>query len=301
VTRVDVRRLVCPRCRGRLRFTGEYRHGAIHRGALRCAGCARGWPVDDGLPRLVDAAAVSATDRRMRLVYDWFARIHDPAVRYLLPLLQFGSERALREGYMRRVDLGTLGPHADGAPVSVLEVGIGCGANLPLIHRDLPPALPVDIWGVDLSEGMLARCRARVAQAPYRPVHLLLADAHALPFPDHAFDRVFHVGGIAAFGDPQRALAEMARVARPGTPIVVVDEQLDPRAAGSLYHRLAYAALTLLAPSDGSPVAHLPAAARDVIDEQVSRFYYSLSFRMPAAPEGGYGFGAAPRPPSVAR
>jgi ubiquinone/menaquinone biosynthesis C-methylase UbiE len=278
---------------------GDTRRGAIHHGGLRCTGCARGWPVVDGLPRLLDPVAVRATDRRMRLVYDWFALVHDPAVRYLLPLLQLGSERSLRDGYMRRLDLGALTLHADGSPVSILEVGIGCGANLPLIHRDLPAALPAEIWGVDLSEGMLARCRTRARAGPYRPVHLLLGDAHALPFPDQAFDRVFHVGGIAAFGDPALALAEMARVARPGTPIVVVDEQLDPHAAGNLYQRVAYAALTLLAPADGSPVAHLPAGACEVVDEQISPFYYCLSFRMPAASDDYRLPDAAPRAPSA--
>jgi hypothetical protein len=72
----------------------------------------------------------------------------------------------------------------------------------------------------------------------------------------------------------------MARVARPGTPIVVVDEQLDEAAASSPYYRLGYAVLAFFAPAHGAPVADLPAGARDVISEQVSRFYYSLSFRV---------------------
>jgi hypothetical protein len=71
----------------------------------------------------------------------------------------------------------------------------------------------------------------------------------------------------------------MARVARPGTPIVVVDEQLDAAGATSCFQRLAYRALTVLAGADGSPRAH---RAGHVVDEQISRFYYSLSFRMPA-------------------
>jgi ubiquinone/menaquinone biosynthesis C-methylase UbiE len=200
----------------------------------------------------------------------------------MLPLLQFGSEQSLRDGYMRRLELGALQPHPDGTPVRILEVGIGCGANLPLIARDLPARLAVEVWGVDLSEGMLAQCRRRITRAPSGPsAKLLVADAHGLPFADGMFDRVFHVGGIAAFGRPEIALAEMARVARRGTPIVVVDEQLDERAAPCLYQRLAYRALTMFAPSAGSPIALLPADATEVIDEQVSRFYYSLTFRMP--------------------
>jgi ubiquinone/menaquinone biosynthesis C-methylase UbiE len=223
----------------------------------------------------------------MRVVYDWFAPFHDPGVRFVLPLLQWSSEGALRDGYMRRLALERLVPPDDATPVRILEVGIGCGANLPLVDRDLPANLPVELWGVDLSTGMLHQCRRRLPHHRRLAVKLLFADAHALPFADATFDRVFHVGGIAGFGDPRGALAEMARVARPGTPIVVVDEQLDSRVAQGCFHRLAYRALTLLAPSHGSPRPHLPAGARDVVDEQISRFYYSLSFRMPpGAPAG---------------
>jgi ubiquinone/menaquinone biosynthesis C-methylase UbiE len=279
----DVVLLRCPSCRSELRFRPRDRLASrtLRDGVLECVGCGASWPVADGVPRLVDEHAVQRDDRFMRRVYDWFACVHDPAVRYLLPLLQFGSADALRDRYMERLELRALAPHADGSPVRILEVGVGCGANLPLIERDLPPGLPVEVWGLDLSEGMLARCAGRVGGHPRLDVKLLLADAHALPFPAGAFDRVFHVGGIAAFCDPARALAEMARVARGGTPIVVVDEQLDPSTPQCLYHRLTYAALTLFAPAEGSPAAHLPAGAERVVEEQISRFYYGLTFRMP--------------------
>jgi len=294
MTRADVALLRCPRCRAALTFraTEPVAGAPLVDGALGCAGCGASWPVERGVPRLVDERSVQREDRLMRWVYDWFAYVHDPAVRYLLPLLQSGSADALRDRYMKRLALADLVPHVDGTPLRILEVGVGCGANLPLVERelaaseaverDLAPGVAVELWGLDLSEGMLAQCATRVADHPRLDVKLLLGDAHALPFPDHAFDRVFHVGGIAAFGDPARALAEMARVARPGTPIVVVDEQLDPGAPQCLYHRVAYAALTLFAPSDGSPVAHLPPGAEGVVEEQISRFYYGLTFRMPA-------------------
>jgi len=45
-----------------------------------------------------------------------------------------------------------------------------------------------------------------------------------LLFVDGIFDVVFRVGGINFFNDKARAIAEMIRVARPGTKIVIVDE-----------------------------------------------------------------------------
>ena len=115
-------------------------------------------------------------------------------------------------------------------------------------------------------------------------MHLALADGHDLPFPDASFDRVYNVGGIGTYRDPGRALAEMARVARPDTPIVVVDEQLDPDRAHSLYHRLMFRALTLYDPAPRCPRAHVPPDAVNVAEEQASRFYYCLTFRMPESP-----------------
>jgi ubiquinone/menaquinone biosynthesis C-methylase UbiE len=88
------------------------------------------------------------------------------------------------------------------------------------------------------------------------------------------------VGGIGGFGDPGKALAEMARVARPGTPIVVVDEQLDQTRHNSLYHRLGFRMLTFYDRDPKAPTDQLPPGATAVLEEPVSRFYYCLSFRM---------------------
>jgi ubiquinone/menaquinone biosynthesis C-methylase UbiE len=236
--------------------------------------------VVDGLPRLFREREVRGKDRLMRVIYDGLPSLHDPLTALLTPVLQGISEAELREGYVSRLELGALAPRPGGPPLRILEVGIGAGANLPLLARELPPGLEVEVWGVDLSEGMLGCCRERLVREGHRGVRLLMADAHALPFPDHSFDRVFEIGGINGYREPGRALAEMARVARPGTPLVVVDEQLDARAR-TLRDRLAFRLLTFYTRDAHSPRALLPAEAVDVTEEQISRFYFCLSFRMP--------------------
>jgi ubiquinone/menaquinone biosynthesis C-methylase UbiE len=247
---------------------------------LTCLGCGRDWRVTDGLPRLVDDAQVRGLDRLARAVYDRLGVFHDPAVEFLLPLLQW--ESIDRNTYIRRLDLPVLATAH--RRVRILEVGIGGGANVPLIERAVPARLDYELWGLDLSDGMLAQCRIRLARRrPRRPVRLVLGDAHSLPFDDATFDRVFHVGGLNGYNDPRRGLAEMARVARPGSPIVVVDEQLDPRRPHGLWPRLMFQIMTFADPSPYSPRALLPANATGVIDEQASRFYYCLTFRMPVA------------------
>lgn len=278
--RSDLDLVVCPACLGPLAYSGTGAGDDLGEGELRCAACHRRWPVRDGLAYLFDESEVRGLDWISRLSYDVLAAFHDPAVKLLLPLLQL--EGASRDPYMRRLELAKLKPTRSGRPRRVLEIGVGAGANLPLIERDLPAGLDAEIWGVDLSSGMIAACRRRLRHSRVRRVRLLLADAHALPFPDDTFDRVFHVGGIAAYRDPRRGLAEMARVARPRTPIVVVDEQLDPDRSHWWHQRLLFQLTELTGALTAAPVAFLPAGAKRVRREQTSRFYYCLSFRMGA-------------------
>lgn len=283
----EISRIQCPSCRGALRFHGKTQNDHVFDGALGCLGCGRCWPVKDGLPRLFIEEAVQGSDRMMRFIYNYFSHFHNISVAVLLPLFQAGrpnaTEGAFRNGFMPRLDLRSLKPKPDGSPVRILEVGIGTGANLPFVRRDLPRHLPVEIWGVDLSPGMITVLQKTLRRQCDHEVRLLMADAHALPFPDHSFDRVFHVGGINGFGDPARALAEMARVALPGTPIVVADEQLDLSQNPNLYHHAMFKLVTWYDTNPHAPVEFVPKDATDVLAEQLSIFTYALSFKTKAA------------------
>lgn len=283
LSRSDLSRLACPDCLGALSTRGPKGEPIARRAELECARCGALWPALDGLPRLYREAEVRGNDRLLRHIYDALPSLHDPAVRYLLALFQAGSERALRDGYMPRLELSSLRLREDGSPPRILEVGIGTGANLPLLRRDLPRGLPVEIWGLDLSVGMVEVCRRRLAREGERAVRLVLGDAHALPFPDHSFDRVFHVGAAGSFRDPARALAEMARVSVPGAPIVVVDEQLDPSRPLPLVQRGLFRLVTFYEARPHCPLEHVPPGATDVVEEQISRFFYCLRFRAPGA------------------
>src|SRR3954468_15481173 len=108
MTPEDAQLLVCPLCRGALCFRGALRGRVLTDGTLQCGGCDRAWPVRDGMPRLVDEAQVRGVDWLMRAIYDAGARLHDPAVRVLLPLLQGSGADALRDGYMPRLELAAL-------------------------------------------------------------------------------------------------------------------------------------------------------------------------------------------------
>lgn len=99
---------------------------------------------------------------------------------------------------------------------SVLEVGTGTGALIPLL-REMAPA--ARIVSIDLAHGMLRQARARCPDA-----WLVQADVHALPFPAGAFDRSVCHNAFPHFRDPGAALAELARTLRPGGVLLILHD-----------------------------------------------------------------------------
>ena len=91
-----------------------------------------------------------------------------------------------------------------------LDVGCGNGAFTELLVERCAPA---EVQGVDSSEGQLAfaRGRANTSIAEFGQ-----GDAQALPFADDEFDVAVMALVINLIPDPAKAVAEMARVVRPG-------------------------------------------------------------------------------------
>lgn len=227
----------------------------------------------------------------MRSAYDRFGRFHDPLVRMVFPLLREETSQDNRDRYLSKLDLLALKPSPDGRPVRVLEVGVGSGDDLAAVRRHLPSDLAVEIWGVDVSVGMLGVLRPKLDRPDHANVRALMADAHALPFVDHAFDRVFHVGAANSYRNPKLALAEMSRVAAPGSPIVVVDEWLEQERTPRIRDRLIHFMLTAYDWNLPHPTTLVPPGVTDVRMEQLNPVFYCLSFRTPA---GDAGPGPAP-------
>jgi SAM-dependent methyltransferase len=73
-----------------------------------------------------------------------------------------------------------------------------------------------DVYGADLSFGMLQQAAA-TAEGP----SWIGADADAVPFADETFDAVMMLGVIGYANEPQRTLAEVTRVLRPGGHLVI--------------------------------------------------------------------------------
>jgi ubiquinone/menaquinone biosynthesis C-methylase UbiE len=69
---------------------------------------------------------------------------------------------------------------------------------------------------------MLAVARESAARTG-RAVELLVMDAEQLAFPDHSFDSVAFNLCLCTIPDPERAVREGVRVARPGAPMIFLE------------------------------------------------------------------------------
>ena len=98
----------------------------------------------------------------------------------------------------------------------VLDIGTGTGALLELLAPRIDSGL-----GIDASRQMLALARARLAPLGHCAVRL--GDMYRLPLPDSAFNLVVLQMILHHAEDPPAAMAEAARVLRPGGRLAVVD------------------------------------------------------------------------------
>jgi SAM-dependent methyltransferase len=122
------------------------------------------------------------------------------------------SDAGAYEGSMGRWSRRLAVPFADfadlGRAARLLDVGCGTGA---LIAAQ-PSARAV--VGIDVGEAFL-----RAARVAHREAGFVRADAARLPFPAGAFDAAASLLVLSFLPDPDRAIAEMKRVTRPGGTI----------------------------------------------------------------------------------
>lgn len=100
----------------------------------------------------------------------------------------------------------------------ILEVGVGTG----LSFDDYDDT--TEITGIDMSEAMLEKARAKMASGKYpfvKAVHRM--DAHNMTFADSAFDCVVAQFVITLVENPERVLSECHRVVKPGGRIILVN------------------------------------------------------------------------------
>jgi demethylmenaquinone methyltransferase/2-methoxy-6-polyprenyl-1,4-benzoquinol methylase len=181
-------------------------------------------------PRAENARA-SAPSARKREALELFAGLPR---RYdlLSAALSFGQDPR-----WRRALVDALAPEPGDR---VLDVATGTG----LVARELLERCDCSVVGIDQSEAMLARARARFGAGERARVELLQGEAEALPFANGSFDALTFTYLLRYVDDPPATLAELARVLRPGGRIASLEFGVPPGAAARAAWRL-YTAIGL--------------------------------------------------------
>jgi ubiquinone/menaquinone biosynthesis C-methylase UbiE/DNA-binding transcriptional ArsR family regulator len=141
------------------------------------------------------------------------------------------------------VELAIRTALADKPIRSLLDLGTGTGRMLELFGADIERGL-----GLDLSLDMLALARARLDRAGLKHCSVRHGDIYDLALPRDSFDVVIVHQVLHFLDDSARAIAEAARVLRPGGRLLVVDfapHDLEFLREEHAHRRLGFAAETV--------------------------------------------------------
>jgi demethylmenaquinone methyltransferase/2-methoxy-6-polyprenyl-1,4-benzoquinol methylase len=182
-------------------------------------------------------------ETQVRAMFDRIARVYD----LMNSVMTAGLHHRWRA---RAADLARVGPGK-----RALDVATGTGdLAIELARRG------AEVTGLDFSEPMLELARRK---AP--GIEWVRGNALELPFDDGAFDAVTVGFGARNFADLGRGLAEMARVAKPGGRVVVLEITAPQKPPLSWFFRLWFdrvvPALGRLA-GDPDAYTYLPSSVR---------------------------------------
>jgi SAM-dependent methyltransferase len=134
---------------------------------------------------------------------------------------------------------GVANPHAI-APLpigaTVVDIGSGAGTDLLLAARRVGPGGRA--IGVDMTEAMRQRAAAGAVQCGLHHVDVRAGDATSLPVDTATVDVVISNGVLNLVPEKERAVAEIARILKPGGRVqigdIVIGEVLDDKALADI-------------------------------------------------------------------
>ncbi|MDE6310295.1 MAG: bifunctional demethylmenaquinone methyltransferase/2-methoxy-6-polyprenyl-1,4-benzoquinol methylase UbiE [Muribaculaceae bacterium] len=166
-------------------------------------------------------------------------------------------------------------------PCAIVDIATGTGDLAISLARALPEA---SVLGVDLSEGMLAVGRRKVAEAGLEErIRFRRGDGLALPVESDSADAVTIAYGIRNFADIPGGYREMLRVLRPGGVLAVLElstpTQPVPAALYRLYTRTLIPLAGRIVSKDARAYTYLPESIAAVAQgERMTRIMSEAGF-----------------------
>lgn len=177
--------IVCPRCKGEVALeAGTVREDHVIDGQLTCRACQVMYPIQEGIPVLLEERRVDPDNRRTaeRFGFEW------ERFDFLIPAYetQFLDWIApIRREFF--------------AGKTVLDAGCGKGRHAVLSAQFGAG----EVIGIDLAAGSVRAAFRNTRSLPN--VHILRADISRLPFRDDTFDYVYSIGVLHHTPDPHRS------------------------------------------------------------------------------------------------
>ena len=164
----------------------------------------------------VSRAKPSSGEERARQVHEIFSRIA-PRYDLLNRVLSLSVDRWWRRRAVNALDYST-----HGAPRYLDACAGTCDLAIELAtRRDFRGS----VVALDFAEPMLRRGGRKSGRLP---VHPLCGDAQRLPFASESFDGAMVAFGVRNLSDLDAGLAELRRVLRDGSPLVVLEFTTPP-------------------------------------------------------------------------
>lgn len=188
----------------------------------------------DGIPQ--DDTVASRDRERLNLVKQERAAAADSY--FSANAEAWGEIRALHvdQDQVNAALLAAIPAHGVG---SLLDIGTGTGEMLTLFADRIGHG-----EGVDLSREMLSVARHNLDQGGHAHCHVRQGDLYSLPFTDDAFDAVIVHQVLHFVDDITGAVAEAARVLKPGGVLLIADfapHDVEDLRASHQHRRLGFA------------------------------------------------------------
>lgn len=144
--------------------------------------------------------------------------------KYILPkIINFAMNSEVLNKYRSNV--------ASLASGNVLEIGFGPGLNLPYYNN------VKKFYAVDPSRELFAFAKTRIDEASF-PVEYFPVSAENIPLADSSTDSIVSTWSLCSIPHPEKALAEIKRVLKPGGKFYFVEHGKSPNYFIAIWQRI---------------------------------------------------------------